>query len=332
MKNKTLTKILNLTNYIDPVGHQSNLEAKDKYIKEQLKLDPNYVGYDFLSHYLEYDYVITDPMTILSTKGEVFKLTKEGWTRYHGSATTAGYLRIFITKTIRTYIHRVMGSTFLLKDEKYKDTLYTELTINHKNGIKVDNGIDNLEWMSNLGNVMHAKETGLNVVTKGLENPDSIPLLGEVVLDCEIKGHKFIMAGSKEFSDAGMNNSAPLLVIKGDRETAYGCKWVVATEEDIKKYPLGCPEFLVNKLKNEGSDLRIKPILCTILKGPHAGYQFVLMGGNEVKAAGYDQANVNVVCNGKRSSHKGTKFEYITHEEAKNYPRGVTQEIRDSIK
>lgn len=57
-----------------------------------------------------------------------------------------------ISKTFRA--HRLILLTFLGE---------SNLTVNHKNGIKTDNRFDNLEYLSNIQNLKHARKTGLTV-------------------------------------------------------------------------------------------------------------------------------------------------------------------------
>jgi len=62
-------------------------------------------------------------------------------------------------------IHRLVASHFIPNPENKE-------TVNHKNGIKTDNSIDNLEWCSIAENIRHAKITGL-INLKGENNPMS---------------------------------------------------------------------------------------------------------------------------------------------------------------
>ncbi len=52
------------------------------------------------------------------------------------------------------YIHRLVGFAFLKKSKEKPE-------VNHKNGCKTDNRVDNLEWVSPSENTFHAIETGL---------------------------------------------------------------------------------------------------------------------------------------------------------------------------
>ena len=72
-----------------------------------------------------------------------------------GSLLKNGYLTICFNSKTKKYFHQVVAETFLLPPQ-FKHT------VNHKDGNKTNNHIDNLEWNTYKQNNDHARETGLN--------------------------------------------------------------------------------------------------------------------------------------------------------------------------
>jgi hypothetical protein len=56
-------------------------------------------------------------------------------------------------------VHRLVAVAFLENPKSYKD-------INHKNGIKSDNNVSNLEWCTRSKNISHSYNTGLRKCIK----------------------------------------------------------------------------------------------------------------------------------------------------------------------
>lgn len=69
-----------------------------------------------------------------------------------------GYLRISLSKKSnkKTFkIHRLVAMHYILNIDNKPQ-------VNHKNGIKADNRLENLEWATASENTKHAYDTGLN--------------------------------------------------------------------------------------------------------------------------------------------------------------------------
>jgi hypothetical protein len=87
-----------------------------------------------------------------------------------------GYQHIKIykdTKQYTYYIHRLVAMAFLSNPNGWSD-------VNHKNGIKSDNRVENLEWCSRSANQLHSSRVLKNKIGcygKGHLSPHSIPII-----------------------------------------------------------------------------------------------------------------------------------------------------------
>lgn len=163
----------------------------------------------------------------VSDAGRVKSLTVKGSNRHHTKDIILkqtydldGYLQLGLHKDGKrccAKVHRIVAVAFL----KNKPS---NLTVNHKDGVKTNNSVTNLEWCTNKENIHHAIKIGL-IDNMGEKNGRARAVVQYA------KDGKFIKkwGTAKQASlELNINNSHIGECCKGERKKAGGFVWKYA--------------------------------------------------------------------------------------------------------
>lgn len=111
----------------------------------------------------------------ISSKGDI--VCKKDNTKINTRISNDGYMRVTLYYQHKSYIksvHRLTAETFI-----ERDTAIDNLEVNHIDGNKLNNNINNLEWVTHKENIMHAWNNKLFEPVReaskryGKENPNA---------------------------------------------------------------------------------------------------------------------------------------------------------------
>jgi hypothetical protein len=129
------------------------------------------------------------PGYLVTDDGKVISLRRGYWKTLQGVESNHGYLRVNLQRRLHS-IHVLVAATFLgPRAEGYQ--------VNHKDGDKFNNSIENLEYVTAAENNQHAYDTGLRDI--GEKHPRSKLTDEEIASIRSLKGVKDAKAISLEF-------------------------------------------------------------------------------------------------------------------------------------
>lgn len=153
--------------------------------------------------------------------------------------------------------------------------------VNHKNGDKADNRIENLEWVSHRDNMQHAHDTGLHPSGKRVIQ---YTLTGEIVAR-----HKSASAGARAINKPGLASSVAKVCRREPQElTAGGFIWRYEsdplTQEEIDNYQ--SPQIPVVQFSLDGKAIKRWKTIADAARGTGVAQTTISQcAGNTVRKA-----------------------------------------------
>ena len=227
----------------------------------------------FIYEGIETDYSV-------STEGEVRKDTTN-YILSQSSQQDYKFVTLFINgQQKRMRVHRMVAMTFI---ENPDNKPY----VNHINGIRYDNNVENLEWVTQSENIQHAVRTGL------MQNGRK-----KAVIQYNLNGDRMATfeSASEAARQTGGSQSKITMCCKRQRETANDYQWRYYDDiQDVQKVE---KRFItgkkVAKCDEEGNILEIFPSF-----------------KEAARAVNGTSSAISRVCSGTNIRHKGYKWKLV---------------------
>lgn len=220
--------------------------------------------------------------------------------------------------------HRIIASTFLPKSERLKHKEIVSLQVNHIDGIKYNNRLTNLEWVTNQENQKHHHSY------ENYKVQDYFKF--KVIIDNGFKGREFIIPENELNSLKVKANSIRNKINGIIKNVFWGMVVSQVNIETLCGVEIGLPADIANLfyLNSNYFDVRCKPVIGTVIKGKHSGLEFSLFGCKEIEKY-FNRSHVHRTARGERKSHMGCSFRFSSHKEAIPLHGKLTEEIFNEV-
>lgn len=158
------------------------------------------------------------PGYAVSNLGNIYHVYPNGrLKRLKQSVGKRGYMKITVSNYKTMAVHREVAKAFL------PAPLFPGMTVNHKNGIKTDNRVENLEWMTQQENTLH----GLYVLGRQIHPVMAVDKDGTIVA---------VAASLNQLDTIGFNHRIVSKCLRNKLKTHKGCTFRRLTIQQYNTY------------------------------------------------------------------------------------------------